>query len=178
MKTTEPERCYNKHKRMKTRLNRDISHLQVLFVIIGLLFAGSTGLFLVANWDKLPEYYGEFGGSLEEICADLAPFLTGFMALLYLVPMILGAVIEKLSAKLFEFLVAVSRAIMYFPLAPFIAVLAVFALYMAIIDQSLLIPKSFSLTDICGYLFYMLFYVEAVLLFVIYHRSHNIGTKR
>ncbi len=163
---------------MKTRLNRDISHLQALFTIIGLLFAGSTALFLVANWDKLPEYYQEFGGSLEEICRDLAPFLTGFVALLYLVPMILGALIEKLSAKMFEFLVAVSRAFMYFPLAPFIAVLAVFALYMTIIDQSLLIPKSFGIQDICGYLFYMLFYAEAILMFVIYHRSHNIGTKR
>ena len=92
--------------------------------------------------------------------------------------MILGVLIEKLSAKMFEFLVAVSRAFMYFPLAPFIAVLAVFALYVAIIDQSLLIPKSFGLQDICGYLFYMLFYAEAILMFVIYHRSHNIGTKR
>ena len=163
---------------MKTRLDRDIAHLQILFVVVGLLFLLSTGLFIYSNWDNIPGYFQNSGHSLTDTICAIAPFLTGAAAALYLVPMLIGRLVENYSAKMFEFLVAVSRIFMYFPLSPCIAILAVFAIYMAVIDQSLLLPKSFELVDLCGYLFYMLFYIEAVLLFIVYHRSHNIGTKR
>ena len=58
---------------MKTRIDRDITHLQVIFSIIGILFLASTICFLIANWSKLPDLYANFGSSFENIISCLAP---------------------------------------------------------------------------------------------------------
>lgn len=163
---------------MKTRIDRDITHLQVIFSVIGVLFLASTICFLIANWAKLPELFTHFGSSLENIITCLAPFLTGFAALLFLVPMLLSIMVDKLSAKMFEFLVFVCRFTMYVVIAPLTAVVAVFALFIAIVDPSYLLPVSTNLQDMAGYIFYMLFFVEVVMLLVAYHRSHKISIKR
>lgn len=160
---------------MKTRLNRDIVRLQVLFTVIGVLFAASTVLFLIANWEKLPAAYANFADNVG-LC--IAPFATGIVSLLFLVPMLLGYFVDKLSATMFESLVFVSRISMYFITAPFAAIMAVFAIFIIMVDRSYLLPPSFGLQDLCGYIFYMLFFVEAALLLIAYHKSHNIGTKR
>lgn len=163
---------------MKTRIDRDITHLQVIFSIIGILFLASTICFLIANWSKLPDLYANFGSSFENIISCLAPFLTGFASLLFLVPMLLGLMIEKLSAKMFEFLVFICRFTMYILIAPLAAIVAVFALFMAIVEPSYLLPISTNLQDIAGYVFYMLFFAEVIMLLVAYHRSHKISIKR
>lgn len=59
---------------MKTRIDRDITHLQAIFSIIGILFLASTICFLIANWSKLPDLYANFGSSFENIISCLAPF--------------------------------------------------------------------------------------------------------
>lgn len=163
---------------MRTRIDRDITHLQLIFTMIGVLFLISTACFLIANWANLSDYYANFGGSLENILRCLAPILTGAASLLFLVPMLIGIINDDLSAKMFEFLVFICRITMYVVIAPFTAVLAVFALFIALVDQSYLIPKSGNWQDMTGYVFYMLFFVEAILLLVAYHRSHKISIKR
>lgn len=149
---------------MKARLNRSIVHLQTLFVLIGLSFTAATVMYLVANQSKMGEYYSNFTGSLWNVIGALTPILTGIMAAIYLIPMFIGFVLSKVSAQMFEFLAFMSRAFMYFPLAPGVILLAVYLACALVFNTELLHPASANLEDICSYIFIILLYLISVLM--------------
>ena len=151
---------------MKARLNRSIVRLQAVFVLIGLTFAAATVMYLVAYISKMGEYFSNFTGSIWNALGALTPILTATMAALYLIPMFIGFVFSKASARLFEFLAFLSRIFMYFPLAPGIILLAIYLACAAVFNTELLVPASANLTDICSYIFIILLYVAATLMFI------------
>ncbi len=150
---------------MKARLNRSIVRLQSLFVLIGLSFAAATVMYLVAYIHKMGEYFSGFFDSLWNALGALTPILTGLMAVIYLVPMSIGFVLSKISAQMFEFLAFMSRAFMYFPLAPGIILLAVYLACALVFNTELLHPASANLEDICSFVFIILLYLSAILMF-------------
>ena len=150
---------------MKARLNRSIVRLQMLFFLIGLSFAAATVMYLVANEHKMSEYFSGFFNSPWNALGALTPIFTGAMAALYLIPMFIGFVLSKVSAQMFEFLAFMSRAFMYFPLAPGIILLAVYLACALVFNTELLRPASANLEDICSYIFTIILYLIAVLMF-------------
>ena len=159
---------------MKAVLNRRIICLQALFVSTGLVFAIATILFLIAHFESPDEYFSSFSGSVWDIIAALTPIFTGLMALIYLVPMFIGFTLSKFSAQLFEFLSFISRASIYFPLAPGIILLAVYLACAMVFDSNLLLPASANLEDICAYIFTILLYVAAILMFISFKLSRKL----
>ena len=153
---------------MKARLNRSIVRLQMLFVLIGLTFLAATVMYLVAYSHKMGEYFSDFTGSIWSALGALTPILTGAMALIYLAPMLIGFVFSKVSAQMFEFLAFMSRAFLYFPLAPGIILLAVYLACALVFNTELLLPASAELSDICSYIFIILLYLAAILMFFAY----------
>lgn len=150
---------------MKARLNRSIVRLQTLFVLIGLTFTAATVMYLVAYHDKIGGYFEHFTSSPWNMLGALAPIMTAAMACIYLIPILIGFVLSKVSAQMFEFLAFMSRAFLYIPLAPGIVLLAVYLACALVFNTELLTPASANLTDICAYIFTILLYVAAVLMF-------------
>ena len=153
---------------MKARLNRSIVRLQALFVLIGLSFAASTVMYLVAHHHEMGEYFSGFLHSPWNALGALTPIFTGAMAVIYLVPMFIGFVLSKVSAQMFEFLAFMSRVFMYFPLAPGIILLAVYLACALVFNTELLQPASANLEDICAYIFIILLYLSATLMLFAY----------
>ena len=159
---------------MKALLNRRIVCLQTLFIFTGLLFLAATILYCISKADKLGTYYSNFTGSLWNTIGALVPILTGAMALIYLAPMFIGFILSKFSARMFEFLSFMSRAFLYFPLAPGIIMLAVYLACAIVFDKELLLPSSANPADICFYIFIILLYIIAVLMFISFKLSRKL----
>ena len=163
---------------MKTSFGRELVGLRILFAVIGLLFVLADVIFIIANWSTLSTGYQDFGSSLYNIYTCSIPFIVGMFALFYLIPTLLGVLSKKLSVIMFDFLATTSRILIYFPLAPLIAILIILLLYVLLVERNLLLPQSLEIEAVFGWLFYVLIYIEAFLMFFTYRRSRCLYKKR
>ncbi len=160
---------------MRARLDRNIASLKIFHAVIGLLFALVTVLYCISESSNLIDYFYHFSDSFWNILGAIIPIFTGAMAAAYLIPMLLGLIMQKYSAQIFEFQVFFSRAFMYFPLAPGIIILAVYLCYIVFLAPNELGPASFDLIGLSHYAFVILLYIIAALMAVAYKIAHKLG---
>jgi len=159
---------------MRAQLDRSIVSLKIFHVVIGLLFVVASALYCAAYGDELVGYFLHFTNSLWNALGALTIIFTTAMAVIYLIPTLLGWIIRKYSAELFEFQVFIDRALMYFPLAPGIVLLTVHFCYLVFLKPGDLGPAGHDTASLSAYAFGILLYIIAALMVAAYKLAHKL----